>query len=67
MYKCDACGRISEPKEGCNIVPVQTRVKHYKEGTVGREIVKEQKMCNGYMEANSDSSEKQLCDIITKN
>jgi len=47
MYKCDKCGKISEPKEKCNVVPVQFRKKFYpKDGTTGTEIVKEQKLCN---------------------
>ncbi len=52
MYKCNACGKDSEPKERCNIVPIKTRVKHYKrtdkhpEGTTGFETVKETKVCD---------------------
>lgn len=53
MYKCDKCGRVSEPKEKCNIVPVELRTKHYPvsssqvklEGATGQEIVKERKLC----------------------
>ncbi len=45
MYKCNACDKISEPKEKCNIVPIKFRTKHYKKGTVGKEIVKETKLC----------------------
>lgn len=49
MYKCDKCGKNSEPKEKCNIIPVKYRPKHYKEGTTGQEIVKEQKLCSECM------------------
>jgi hypothetical protein len=55
MYKCDKCGKTSEPKEKCNIVPCEIRTKCYPmsssqarpEGTIGTEIVKERKLCNG--------------------
>lgn len=47
MYKCDKCGKNSEPKEKCNIVPVKFRRKVYsKHDTIGQEIVKEQKLCS---------------------
>jgi len=47
MYNCDACGKTSEPKEKCNIVPVRFRKKYYPEhNTTGQEIVREQKLCN---------------------
>jgi len=46
MYKCDKCGKNSEPKEKCNIVPIKFRKKAYpKHNTVGQEIVEEQKLC----------------------
>ena len=45
MYKCNACGKNSEPKEKCNIVPIKFRTKHYPNGTIGKEIVKETKLC----------------------
>ena len=46
MYKCDKCGRVSQPGEKCNIVPVKFRKKYYPEhDTEGNEIVKEQKLC----------------------
>lgn len=45
MFHCDKCGKISQPKEKCNIVPVKTRTKHYNNGTVGIETVQEQKLC----------------------
>jgi hypothetical protein len=46
MYRCDNCNTVSNSGEKCNIVPVQFRTKHYPEGTVGQEIVKEQKLCS---------------------
>ena len=45
MYKCDKCGKLSEPKERCNITPCEIRTKHYPNGTTGTEIVKERKLC----------------------
>lgn len=59
MYRCDACGKNSEPKEKCNIVPIKTRVKHYKEGTIGYETVKELKVCNGCKENNKECLDMQ--------
>jgi len=47
MYKCEKCGKISQTKEKCNIVPVETRTKVYDNGTTGTETVKEQKLCGG--------------------
>ena len=46
MYNCDKCGKTSEPKEKCNVVPCKIRTKRYPEGTTGTEIVKERKLCN---------------------
>jgi len=53
MYNCDKCGKTSKPKEKCNIVPIKFRTKHYPEGTIGQEIVKEQKICNECNEIES--------------
>lgn len=45
MFNCDCCGVTSEAKEKCNIVPMQTRIKYYDNGTTGLETVKEHKLC----------------------
>ena len=45
MFNCEKCGKTSQPKEKCHIVPVKTKVKKYKCGSIGTEIVKEQKLC----------------------
>lgn len=45
MYICESCGKQSEPNEPAHKVVVETRVKHYPEGTVGEEIVKELTCC----------------------
>lgn len=47
MYKCDKCGKNSQSKDKCNIIPIKFRKKYYpKHNTTGQEIVKEQKLCS---------------------
>ena len=48
MYNCDNCGKTSQPKEKCHIVPIHTRAKKYNNNGIisyGYETVKEIKLC----------------------
>lgn len=45
MFICEICGEVSEPREVCNLVVVETRTKFYPGGSPGIEIVKEIKAC----------------------
>jgi hypothetical protein len=39
MYRCDGCKQISQPKESCNIIQLETRPKVYFDDT-GAEIAR---------------------------
>ena len=60
MFRCDQCGNISQPGEGCNKVVVATRPKVYfmkeKEDSIevgrGHETVREIKLCLGCFRAS---------------
>ena len=55
MYRCDCCKKVSQPKESCNFVILQTRPKVYTEAGieigVGFEIVKGGNFCTACFDA----------------
>jgi len=46
MYRCEVCGKVSQPREKMYKIVVEKRLRRYSEGTIGWEIVKEFNVCH---------------------